>query len=382
MTGSRRRTVCFVTGTRADFGLMVRTLRAIDAHPRLRLRVVATGMHLDESRGNSISAIKQSGFDVAATVPWPVAGTAAGTAAATGQAMAGLADRYRQLKADVVLVVGDRVEAFAAAAAAHVAGLCVAHIHGGDRAPGVIDDSLRHAVSKLSHVHFPATAESARRIRRLGEDAWRIHQVGSPGIDSITDDALPLKAVCDEVGQLTYRRYTLFAFHPAGGSDTTEHRRAADLLRAVLRFAPMPCVAVYPNNDPGSGGIVRALESVRDKRLIARRNLPRGVWLGLLRDAAMLVGNSSSGIIEAASFGTPVIDVGHRQHGRQHGPNVLNAGGAKDVAECVRQIWRNGRPRRFPRRNVYGGGATGRRIAQTLADLSIDDRLLRKCIAY
>jgi UDP-hydrolysing UDP-N-acetyl-D-glucosamine 2-epimerase len=382
MNRFRRRTICFVTGTRAEFGLMVRALRAIDTHPTLRLRIVATGMHLDSTRGYSLSAIEQAGFDVAATVPWPPAGTASGTAAATGQAMAGLTDCYRRLKADVVLVVGDRVEAFAAAAAAHVAGLCVAHVHGGDRAPGVIDDSLRHAITKLSHVHFPATADSARRIRRLGEDDWRVYRVGSPGIDSIAEDALPLRTVCDEVGPLTAGAFTLFAFHPAGGSDAAERRRAAELLRTVLRVAPEPCVAVYPNNDPGSGGIVRAIEAVRDKRFIARRNLSRGTWLGLLRDAAMLVGNSSSGIIEAASFGTPVINVGDRQQGRQHGPNVFHARSARDVPPLVRHLWNGGRPRRFSRRNPYGGGPTGARIAQVLAGLSLDDALLRKFIAY
>jgi GDP/UDP-N,N'-diacetylbacillosamine 2-epimerase (hydrolysing) len=383
------RTVCFVTGTRAEFGLMVRTLEAIRAHPGLRLRVVATGMHLDRSRGYSLGAIRSAGFAVDATVPWPAAAqrSPAGTAAATGRAMAGLADAYGGLGVDVVLVVGDRVEAFAAAAAAHVAGLCVAHVHGGDRAPGVVDDSLRHAVTKLAHLHFPATAASAARIRRLGEEAWRVHRVGSPGLDGIVADAASRAEVEAAVGRIVTPGFPLVVLHPSGGTERQERENARAVLDAVddseFPWAP---VVVYPNNDPGAGGIVRCYEARRAWKggpATFVRNLGRGAYLGLLRDAGVLVGNSSSGIIEAASFGTPVVDVGDRQKGRERGENVRHVPcDRRATAAALRGVRNGGDPIRHPRKNVYGAGRAGPRIADVLARATIDERLIRKLIAY
>src|SRR5690348_11913590 len=167
---SRRRRVCFVTGTRAEFGLMRTTLHAIQSHPSLELQLLATGMHLDRAHGRSIDAIRKEGWRVGATVSWPRSSTPAANAVSTGSAMAGIAQALERLQSDVVLVVGDRVEAFAAAAAGHVSGRVVAHVHGGDRALGQVDDSLRHAITKLAHVHFPATTRSANRLIKLGED--------------------------------------------------------------------------------------------------------------------------------------------------------------------------------------------------------------------
>jgi GDP/UDP-N,N'-diacetylbacillosamine 2-epimerase (hydrolysing) len=385
------RTVCFVTGTRAEFGLMARTLSAIAGHPRLRLRMVATGMHLDRSRGYSVADIRKAGFKVDATVPWsaPAKRSAGGTAAATGRAMAGLAAAYGRLKADVVLVVGDRVEAFAAAAAGHVAGLCVAHVHGGDRAPGVVDDSLRHAITKLSHLHFPATAASADRLLRLGEDRWRVRRVGSPGIDGIVADAAPRSAVLDTwdaTGQHIGSAFPLVVLHPSGGTDRQERANAETVLTAVDDSAFWPAVVVYPNNDPGSGGIVRCYETWPGGEAgppVYFRNLARDRYLGLLRDAAVLVGNSSSGIIEAASFGTPVVNVGDRQRGRERGGNVVHvACDRRAIATALRRIFNRGDPVRYPRRNIYGSGRAAGRIADHLARVVIDDRLLRKLIAY
>lgn len=391
---SPRRRVTFVTGTRAEFGLMARTLSAIAAHPLLKLQIVATGMHLDRSRGYSLDDIASAGFRVDATVPWPeTAGGGAGSSAlavTTGEAMAGLAKAYDKLKSDVVLVVGDRVEAFAAAAAAHVGGRCLAHVHGGDRALGLIDDALRHAITKLAHVHFPATAASAARLVKLGEDTWRVRRVGSPGIDGIVADAAPVAELTLHVGPIHRRQFALLALHPAGGTADDERVRATALLDASTQAGIERVVVVYPNNDPGSAGIAAAWDDssggVGEPSGGGRtfcRTLPRGVFLGLLRDAAVLVGNSSSGIIEAASFGTPVIDVGPRQSGREHGPNVIHVGyEAGSIVRAIGRVWRRGNPVRFPRRNVYGTGRTGTKIADALAELTIDDRLMRKLIAY
>jgi len=430
--------VCFVTGTRAEFGLMRSTLVAIRDHPRLQLQIVATGMHLDRDRGHSIDAIEANGWRVDRVVPWDgkCVATRAGSARCTGSAMAGIAAALEELDSDIVLVVGDRVEAFAAAAAGHISGRVVAHIHGGDRAAGQVDDALRHAITKLAHLHFPATAESAGRILKLGEDRWRIKRVGSPGLDGVTREAATRRDVAAEVGPLDWRRYALLLLHPVDADEAVECARAEMVLKSVGSVPFPQIVIIYPNNDPGSRGIVQAWEtinapgtvqdvkvaagrpsgtarknpSLRDGaknileqigarslrrlknmdltpdpagRFIIRPDVPRPVFLGLLRDAAVLVGNSSSGIIEAASFGTPVVDVGPRQQGREHGANVTHVPyGGVAVRRALRTVWSDGKPRRAGEGNIYGSGGAGKRIASALAGLQIDERLLRKLIAY
>jgi GDP/UDP-N,N'-diacetylbacillosamine 2-epimerase (hydrolysing) len=382
------RNICFVTGTRAEFGLMRSVLHAIQKRRSLNLQLIATGMHLDAAHGNSLGTIEQDGWTVDRVVPWESnAGRDRATMARkTGRAMAALVDAFIDLQSDLVLVVGDRVEPFAAASAAHIAGIPVAHVHGGDRAAGQVDDALRHAITKLAHVHFPATRQSARRIYQMGEERWRITRAGSPGLDGITRAAASRAAIQKAVGRLTPGRFALIVLHPADGNEQLEHDRARLVIDAALAMPFEQIVIVYPNNDPGAGGIIRAWEQHAQSasaRVRAHRDLPRAVFLGLLRDAAMLIGNSSSGIIEAASFGTPVIDIGPRQEGRERGRNVLWAPYAQSrLRKALRFVWNNGRPRRFTSQNIYGGDGAGRIIAETLAHTHIDDRLMRKLIRY
>lgn len=370
----RKRRICFVTGTRAEFGLMESALRELRSHPSLQLQLIATGMHLDRSRGRSIIQIRAGGWRIDRTIPWSEARTPGDAAARTGEVMAGLARAMARLRPDIVLVVGDRVEAFAAASAAHISGVVVAHVHGGDRAAGQVDDSLRHAITKLSHIHLPATRQSAARIRRLGEPAWRIRRVGSPGID---DAALIPRR------RATGAPFLLYLMHPADADDAVEYRRAKVVLRAAMRVA-LPIIAIYPNTDPGAPGIVRALEDHRSEPLVRlRRNVAREEFLQLMRDAVALVGNSSSGIIEAAAFGTYVVDVGPRQQGRERSENVVSVPyRAEAIAGALGKIWNGGQPRRWAGANVYGGGGAGRKIARVLSNFRLDARTRRKLIAY
>jgi UDP-N-acetylglucosamine 2-epimerase (non-hydrolysing)/GDP/UDP-N,N'-diacetylbacillosamine 2-epimerase (hydrolysing) len=371
------RNVCFVTGTRAEYGLMQTTLRAIKAHKKLNLQIVATGMHLSRKHGYTVEQIPH----IDAIVPWK-----GDLAAATGSATAKLAIAFDKLKTDIVLVVGDRVEAFAAATAGHLSGRIVAHIHGGDRALGQVDDALRHTITKLAHVHFAATPASAERIAKLGEDPWRIHLVGAPGIDDIAKLASKRK---------TKGRFALLILHPADIDDKAEAERARVVFDGVKLSGVPKVEIVYPNNDQGAAGIASvwsvvatpaspsALKGDAGVATTTYRNLARGDFLALLRDAAVLVGNSSSGIIEAASFGTPVVDIGPRQAGREHGNNVVHVDyDARQIARAIRQFTGEGWQRRFPATNVYGGSGAGQKIADTLARLIITPELQRKLITY
>lgn len=401
------RKVCFVTGTRAEFGLMQNMLRAIRTHPKLQLQLIVTGMHLDPVRGQTINEIRTDGWKIDATVPWTDSGANLGTLAQqTGEATAQLAAAYSILNPDIVLVVGDRVEAFAAATAAHLSGKIVAHVHGGDRALGQVDDALRHAITKLSHLHFPATKKSAQRIAKLGEDRWRIHQVGAPGIDRITEDAWPIEKCTELLKRSTTlglssdesplsSPYILFLYHPTDSDEQAEYLRVKELFEIVSSRLPRTNrqLIVYPNNDPGAGGIVRYWDGPQHRKYRATpeqlsrqvfiRSLPRSAFLGILRHASILIGNSSSGILEAGSFGTPVIDVGPRQQGRERGANVTSVPFRKAaIRSALKDIWNSGRPKRFPFRNIYGAGDTSKKIAKILASVPLDEKLRRKLIAY
>jgi GDP/UDP-N,N'-diacetylbacillosamine 2-epimerase (hydrolysing) len=379
------RRICFVTGTRAEFGLMQGVLRAIRSSPKLQLQLIVTGMHLDSTHGRTVNLIRREGWAIDATIPWKSAGDdLAMLARQTGAATARLATAFAKLDPDVVLVTGDRVEAFAAATAAHLGGRVVAHVHGGDRALGQVDDSLRHAITKLAHVHFPATRASAQRLERLGEDPWRIHEVGSPGVAMISEEAWSPDACRSFVKPQQLGRFALVLLHPTEADEVAEQARAELLLDVIRETGFDHIIAVWPNNDPGCRGIITAWEAQRKQPgIILIGNAPRGAFLGLLRDAAVLIGNSSAGIIEAGSFGTPVIDVGPRQQGRERGENVMIVPFRQtEVRTALQQIWNNGNPRRYAKRNIYGGTDTARRMVQVLGSLSLDARLRQKLIAY
>jgi GDP/UDP-N,N'-diacetylbacillosamine 2-epimerase (hydrolysing) len=218
----------------------------------------------------------------------------------------------------------------------------------------------------------------------MGEDEWRIHHFGSPGIDAIVQTAAPRSRISKEFPGLIARKYALAVLHPVDADESVERRRAAMVSAALQSCGIKRIVIIYPNNDPGAGGIIRHWKSLRgDDRFMIHRDVARPVFLGLLRDAAMLVGNSSSGIIEAASFRTPVIDVGPRQLGRERCEDVRNVPYRQSaITAAVRQIWNAGRPRRGKSVNIYGGGSAGANIARVLRRMQIDRRLLRKLIGY
>lgn len=384
MPAKTRRNIAVVTGTRAEYGILRTVLAAIDAHHKLRLRLVVTGMHLVRKFGHTIDEIRDDGWRIDARVPMQTHvddPTAQSEGLARG--IAGLARAFKVLDPDFVVVLGDRIEAFAAASAAVMCRRLLAHIHGGDVATGDIDDALRHAITKLAHVHFPATQDAARRIRRLGEDPWRIHCVGAPGMDELRDQLI--KRTTREFDTTEYagdKKYALLVRHPCTRLASEEEKRTAQLIEAVRAESLLPLV-IYPNSDPGNTGIIRAIERAQKQgRVRAFRSLPRDVYLSLLRHAEVLVGNSSSGIIESAFLGTPAVNVGDRQAGRlRASPAVVDA---HESPRALRSAIRKARKMRLRAgtRTAYGDGRSGPRIARILAATKLTDRLAFKRITY
>ncbi|MEX0775001.1 MAG: UDP-N-acetylglucosamine 2-epimerase [Phycisphaeraceae bacterium] len=373
--GGRRITV--VTGSRADFGLLTPVMRAIAARRGLRLQVVVTGTHLSS---NTWRDVVDAGFDIAARVPMQRRGHIGRHAdvGALGRGIIGLGVAFTQLQPDVVLVLGDRIEALAAACAAHVGGLHLAHIHGGDRAEGVADEAMRHAVSKLAHLHFAATARSRQRLIRMGEAPEWVWNVGSPAVDGlhdVTPAAAPLSLLRERAG-VRVRRITapqaIIMQHPIGATDAQEERQMRATLAATRSLTR---IILTPNSDPGSAGIRRALVG---EQVVA--HLPRPRFLAMLAGADLIIGNSSAGLIEAAALRIPCVNIGPRQSGREKPSNVIDtAYGQAPVRAATRKALAINRSRIG---HPYGDGHTGPRIADLLTTVNLKSLPTRKQNSY
>lgn len=373
---SGRRRVLVVTGTRAEFGLLAPVMHAIRRHERLELLVIAAGAHMILP-AETYREVKAA-FPVADIVPMQVAGRTGRfeDAEALGRGVARFARCFERLAPDVVLVLGDRIEAFAAASAASVGGVVLAHVHGGDRAEGVADEAMRHAITKLAHVHFAATPASAERLARMGERASCVHVTGSPAIDGLAGIAPATGAELDALGNPT----CVLLLHPIGRSPEAEEASAAEIIAGL---SGERVLALHPNFDPGRDGIVRA---IRGAGLRDVDHLPRDRFLAVLRAFAgaggVLVGNSSAALIEGAALGVRAVDVGPRQGGRERCANVVHldresAPGVRDAVAAARRLDLSGLV------HPYGDGRAGERIAAVLAGIDPNDAsLARKRCTY
>src|SRR5262245_14749155 len=364
--------VAVITGTRAEFGLLKPVMRAIQERGDLELLVIASGAHLI-APADTFREVKAA-FPVAGIVQMQVAGKTgrAEDAEALARGVGRFTREFERLRPDWVVVLGDRIEPFAAVSAAAVAGYAVAHIHGGDRAEGVADEGLRHAMTKLAHLHLPATQQSAERIIRMGEPPERVHVVGSPAMDGLDavaamGDAV-IKGLASEAGARPEdgpgHPTVLFLMHPIGRPNEVEEAAAAQVLDGLKGERVL---ALHPNFDPGREGILRAIESAG---LPALPHLARGQLLALLARLAaskgVLVGNSSSGLIESAALKVPAVDIGPRQGGRERCANVVHTDSER--AQAVRDAIREARaPNLAGLAHPYGDGRTGARIAALLA---------------
>lgn len=370
---SNRRHVCVVTGSRAEFGLLRPVMHAVARHPALSLSVVAAGSHLVLPSPTFREVKAEFGAYLAEGVPMQVAGrtTRRDDAEALGAGVSRFARVFDRLGPDWVAVLGDRIEAFAAAAAASVGGWMLAHIHGGDRAEGIADEAMRHAISKLAHLHFAATRESGERLVKMGEQPPRVHVVGSPAIDDLA--AIPAMDP-DEFEGLGAPSVVVL-MHPVGRDDTTEEAEMTGLLAGL---AGERTLVLPPNLDSGRGGIVRAIKACIPAHPEAQHragafigaHMARPAFVGLLKTLAarggVMVGNSSAGLIEAAALKLPVVNLGARQHGRERAGNVVDVGTPDSGA--VRAGVRVARGiDRSAITHPYGEGRAGERIAEALA---------------
>lgn len=394
----KNRRIAIFTGNRAEYGLQFPIIKAVEAHPGLDYALLVSGAHLDEDFGATASEIERDGLAIHAQVKMNLPGDDLyATTQAVGSGVTNMSDILRALKPDLLVVYGDRFEGFAALVSGTQMGIPTAHIEGGDITEGgALDDSVRHAMTKLAHLHFTTNDEASRRVIRLGEERWRVQTVGFPTIDLIKQG---LYASPDELaaryGLALDRPILLFTQHSIPTELGQVDAQIEPCLAAMEQLASRnyQAVVTYPNNDAGGKRIIVKLEQLKARAVPGIHVIPslgRYNYHGVLNlcgnvSGGACVGNSSSGIKETAALNAPFVNIGERQKGRLQARNVLNVGYDTDaiVAACERAT-EDKRFRAGIRRckNPYGTGDAGTKVADRLASVTLDLNLLQKKMTY
>ena len=374
------RRICVVVGSRANYSSIKSVMRSIEAHSDLQLQIVAAASALLDRYGSVVKLIERDGFKVDARVHMLVEGETPQTMAkSTGLGLMELPTIFDYLNPDIVLTVGDRFETIATAIAAAYMNIPLAHTMGGE-VSGTIDESIRHAITKFAHIHFPASRDAAERIIRLGEAPESVHLVGCPRMDLVAEilkapeKALENGVLRSGVGDPFDLNgpFVLVSQHPV----TTEYGRGMQQVTETLQAVKdvsLPALVLWPNADAGSEDIARGIRVWREhgqaEHMHFFKNLPSDTYIALMARTACLVGNSSSGIREGAFIGTPVVNVGTRQSGRERGHNVVDVPyEAAAIRDAMSRQIAHGRYDMDP---IYGSGQAAARIAGILADVDI-----------
>lgn len=384
-----KRKVCVVLTTRGNYAKMKSVIEGIEVDDTLELQLVLGGMVVLEKYGRISSMLEEQGRKPARTINFVVEGENLTTMAkSSGLAMMDFSTAFEDLKPDVVIVIADRFECLPIAMSAAYMNIAVAHVEGGE-VTGSIDESIRHAITKLAHLHFPASEEAAQRIERMGEDPASIHVVGSSSMDVLRcldlNDLQPVREYQKEYGlgpiiDLQAKKYLVVIQHPV----TTEYEENLEHITetiAALEELDMPTVWIMPNMDAGSDGINKAIRKYRERERNAKthffKSLPIEYYGPLLKNALCILGNSSSGIREAAFLGTPTVNIGTRQDGRQRSGNVIDVPyeRAQIVAAARKQIVR----REYEPDSLYGDGYAAEKIIQVLKAATLN---VQKKITY
>lgn len=375
------RDVLYLTGSRADFGLMRSTLELLHADSRLRLGIIVTGQHMLHDCGMTVDEVDASGLPVVARIKADLDGGDGGAMArAIASTLVGVTEVLERHRPDVLLLLGDRGEMLAGALAALHLNIPVAHIHGGERS-GTVDEPIRHAISKLAHYHMTSSEDAKRRLARMGELESSIFVTGAPGLDGLAIDAgISRKEMYASQGLDPDRPLALVVFHPVVQSASRAGDEMTSLLDAVGRQG-LQALCLMPNSDAGNHAIRTVLqEYAADGRIRLANHLPREDFLRWMQVADVMAGNSSSGIIEAVTFQLPVVNVGERQHAREHAGNVVDCDAT--TVEIEKALCRALALRGSKFANPYGSGDAGPQIVDLLATLPLPTSLLAKLNTY
>ena len=377
------RKICVVTGTRAEYGLLRWVMEGIRKSSSLEMQVVATGMHLSPEFGLTYKEIEKDGFTIDRHVEMLLSSdTSVGLAKSMGLGLIGFGEVFDQLRPDVVLVLGDRFETFAAVATALVSKVPVAHLHGGEATEGAFDESLRHAITKMAHLHFVAAEDYRRRVIQLGEHPDRVFLVGGLGIDNIKNLKLLDRAALETALEFKFgKRNLLVTFHPATVEDTASSLQMAELLAALEPLNDTHLIFTMPNADTG-GRVLRAMieRFVADHaNARAFTSLGQMLYLSCVRQADGVLGNSSSGLTEVPSFGKGTINIGDRQRGRLKADSVIDCGpDRQSIASALSRLYSSDFQAGLKTvRNPYGEGGASEKVVKVLQEYSLEGILMK-----
>ena len=380
----RKRLITCMTGTRADYPRVKSVLQEICRRPNLELKLIVTGMHLVKEFGYTVREIEKDGFDIAARIPMYAGDDSPyGMAKAAARCADGIADAMKDIDPDIFLLTVDRVETLATAQSVALMNIPIAHIQGGE-VTGTIDESIRHAVTKLSHIHFTATSNDAKRIMKMGENPRYIYSVGCPYIDIIKRTQYRSKeALSLDYGFDAKKSLVLFTQHPV----TTEYGQGVhqimETIKALQNFPELQIVAPYSNADAGGREIIETMK--RHAQFHIFPNIKDTDYLSLMKNATFMIGNSSAGIREAPSFQLPVINIGNRQNGRLRAANIIDVHhDAKAISSAINKVLKDEDfiNRLKSIKNYYGDGNSAKRIVDVLEKVEITPQLIQKRIIY
>lgn len=381
-TGPHRRRIGVITTSRADYTHLYWPLRELEAHPEVELGVFVVGAHLSPAFGATVGEIERDGFPIQARVEALLSSdTDTGMAKTIGVAILGLADALTAWRPDLLLLIADRYEMLAPASVALALRIPIAHIEGGEISQGAIDDAVRNALTKMAHVHFTSTEAARRRVIALGEEPWRVHCVGAPSLDHLRRSRLLNRSALEaRLGIRLASPALLAAWHPVTILHDTNAE--ADALFAALERAPGQLIFVYPNSDAGGLALIERTRALAERRPQTHVfvNLDAATYWSLLGQVDAMVGNSSSGIMEAASLALPVVNVGIRQQGRERAGNILDVAADADaiLAGLARALDPGFRRDLRGMSNPYGDGTAAAAIAAVLAEVPLERILIKE----
>lgn len=380
------RKICVVTGTRAEYGLLKPVIDAILLHPKLALQLVVAGMHLEERFGLTIKEIEQDGIKIDGKVKLcPEIDSGLETAKSIGVGIKDFAEVYDKLRPDIVLVLGDRFEPLAAAIAAAFMRIPVAHIHGGDRTKGGLDEPTRHSISKFASIHFPVTKNSAERLIKMGEAPENIFVSGAPGLDSIINSPIPSKDSLEKYLGFKLKKPTiLFVQHSISTRPELSRKQITESLQAIVDLK-YETILICPNSDSGNKAIFEEIEKFKKHKFIhILKSMKHEYYLSLMKNADVMVGNSSSGIIEAPSFKLPVVNIGWRQEDRERAINIIDCVHKKEeiISSIKKALSEEFKESLKDCVNPYGNGTAGKLVAKNLSEIMLSKELIEKKITY
>lgn len=377
------RRIVAVTGAGSDYGIYRSVFQAIEQSPHLELSLIVCGMHLSAEYGMTVSEIERDGFSIVERLNTLLSSdTPQGIAKSMGLGLLALADAFGRSKPDLLIVLGDRYEMFAAVSAAVPFGIPIVHIHGGEATHGLIDEAFRHAMTKMSHLHFASTKEYANRIIQMGEESWRVTVSGAPALDQIFQGPMMDKENLEAFLDMSLDIAPILVTHHPTTLIFKEAERHTRILFDALTKTGKPLIVTYPNADTASRGVLKIIKDYVKSNCNARMFKHLGIkrYFSLLPYVAAMAGNSSSGIIEAASFELPVVNVGERQSGRVHARNVINtpyeiAAIDSALSQALSQEFKESLK---GIKNPYGDGTAAPRIVRVLEETKIDSALIIK----